>query len=96
MTVPQYVIEEAKQKYTWNIPDQPTKRDIRKWEKYNNVVLAIWTITNQTEKLTSEEFVARRRHCIVPPKYPKETEGKHFIFMLLGFPPALETDNHEE
>ena len=70
------------------------KRDIRKWEKENNVVLGIWTITNQTEKMTNEDLVNRRRPWIVPPRDPKETEGKHFIFMLLGFPP--ETYNHEE
>ena len=59
-------------------------------------MLGIWSITNQTEKLTLEEFIARRRTWIVPPRDPKETEGKHFIFMLLGFSPVKETDNYDK
>jgi hypothetical protein len=39
MNVPQYVLEEIKNDYSWVIPDQPTKRYIRQSEKYNNVVL---------------------------------------------------------
>ena len=81
-------MEETKNKYSWNIPDQPTKRDIRKWEKENNVVLGVWSITNQTAKMAAKQFVEYRIPWIVPPIYPKEKEGKQFIFLLLGFHPA--------
>ena len=84
-TISKRVLEETRQKYSWDIPDQPTKQDLRKWEKDNNVVLGVWTITNQTEKMTVEEFVSQRRTWIVHQEIRKRQKEKISFSCFLDF-----------
>lgn len=50
----------------------------------NNVVIAAWAITNLTPEMTVKQFIERRRPWIVPPRDPKETEGKKCNFHTSG------------
>ena len=84
-TISKHILEETKNKYSWNIPDQPTKRDIRKWEKENNVVLGVWSITNQTEKMKAKQFVEHRRPWIVPQDNQRKQKENNLFSYFLDF-----------